>query len=289
VIAALPATVERGAVVVEANAVRHSPVGELLVDCMLAGEGSRNLDELRRTTGIDPLEDVDRVAMADDTLIVSGHFSKARWDELFADRGAPFGRDGMLYRPRLGDGTRDADTVIGVWNSQLAILAPTEDAVRAVIDRLEGRGTQGPPALDESQAYGEIYGVANGAAIAELVPSEFAALAEKLRSAAARVELHVDTSRDVGIVADVTGLQARETEDLGKSVGAALALGRLRAQAEGVNELAELMDLARVLPQDGQFRIEMGLPLEILQKHLRRCVELKERRRGEKSAKAPDD
>jgi hypothetical protein len=288
-IAALPPTVKRGVVVVEANAVRHSPVGQLLVDCMLAGDGARSLEELRRLTGIDPLEDVDRVAMTDDTLIVSGHFAKARWQEIFAQQGVGYGQDGMLYRPATSDDTEAAGIAIGVWKGQLVVAAPTEDAVRATLDRLEGRGTQGPPALDESQTYGEIYGVVNGAAIAQLVPPEQAALAEKLRAAAARVELHVDTQRDVGIVANVTGPLARDNEDLGKSIGAALALGRLRAQAEGEGDLAELMDLARVVPEDGRFRIEMGLPLELLEKHLRSCVEINERRRAERSPQTPED
>ncbi|HZA14079.1 MAG TPA: hypothetical protein VE618_06270, partial [Myxococcaceae bacterium] len=120
-IAALPSRFDRGALVVEANAVRHSPVGQLLVDCMLSRDGGRNLEELRRTTGIDPLEDVDRVAMADETLIVSGHFAKARWQEIFRERGAPFGQDGMLYRPPLPDGRDAPDIAIGVWKSQIVV------------------------------------------------------------------------------------------------------------------------------------------------------------------------
>jgi hypothetical protein len=159
------------------------------------------------------------------------------------------------------------------------VVARTEEDVRAALERLEGSGAQGPPAIDESQTYGEIYGVATAEAISELVPADQAALAEKLRAAAARVELHVDASRDVGLVADVTGLAPRETDDLGKSIGAALALARLRAEAEGEHEFAELMDLARVIPDNGRFRLEMGLPLEVLEKHLRRCVELNQRHR----------
>jgi hypothetical protein len=285
---ALPSVLRRGAVVVEANAIRHSPVGQLLVDCFVSRDRGQGLEELRKVTGVDPLQDVDRVALADETLIVSGHFGKARWEQIFPNGGVPFGRDGTVYRPGPSEDVGMGGFQIGVWRDQLVVFAPTEDAVRATLDRLEGRGTQGPPAIDESQTYGEIYGVATPEAIAELVPSDYAALADKLRQAAARVELHVDTSRDVGIVADVTGVAGRDTEDLGKSIGAALALGRLQAQADGKDELLELMDLARVVPDDGRFRLEMGLPLGVLEKHLRRCVEMNQRRR-DRSVEAPLD
>jgi hypothetical protein len=289
VLAALPSTLRRGAVVVEANAIRHSPVGQLLVDCFTSGEEGQGLDELRQLTGVDPLEDVDRVALADETLIVSGHFEKARWQQIFPNGGVPIGRDGTLYRPPLPDGGAVDGPLIGVWKNQLVVLARHEDEVRATLDRLEGKGGHGPPPIDESQTYGEIYGVAGAEGIAELVPADQAILAQKLRAAAARVELHVDTSRDVGIVADVTGSAGRDTEDLGKSIGAALALGRVQAQANGERELVELMDLARVVPEQGRFRLEMALPLEVLEKHLRGCVEENQanQRRREQAAQAP--
>lgn len=272
VLAAMPSSFERGLVVVEANAIRHSPVGELLLECVLSRDDGRALARFREMTGVDPLADLDRVALADDTLVLSGHFEKAKWKELFPGGGRPFGQDGTLFQPLRPDGGV-ADGSAGVWRDELFVVGESEDEVRAVIDRLEGRGIHGPPALDESQSFGEIYGVLSPDALANLLPEEHAAIADKLRQSADRIELHVDTTSDVGIVANVSGPNADDSGDLGKTLGAALSLARLQAQAEGQTEVAELMELARVVPGEGDFRMEMGLPLEVLEKHLKACVE----------------
>jgi len=279
---ALPSKVERAAMVIEANALRHSPVGELLVQCMTSRDGGRGLQRFREETGVDPLEDLDRIAFADDTLILSGHFENAQFAKLFDGPGRPHGRNGTLLQPKGPDGGVIEGAVVGSWGGQMFVVGSTPEEVPAVLDRLEGKGLgDGPPLLDESSSYGEIYGVLSPSILGELVPEDQRALAQRLERAAERIELHVDAMRDVGIVADVRGMDSAETTDLGKSVGAALALARLKAQADGQEEVAELLDFARVVPQNGQFRMEMGLPLEVLEKYLKDCVARNEARRRE--------
>ncbi|MGA9523011.1 MAG: hypothetical protein WBV82_16200 [Myxococcaceae bacterium] len=275
VLAALPSKIERAAVVIEANALRHSPVGELLVDCMTSFDGGRRLQQVRDETGVDPLEDLDRVAFADGTLILSGHFENAELPKLlFEGPGRPHGRDGMLHEGK--------NAVVGSWRGQMFVLGNTAEEVTEVLDRLEGKGLgEGPPLLDESSTFGEIYGVISPQALARLVPKEQQALAQRLERAAERIELHVDAQRNVGIVADIGGGDPQDTVDLGKSVGAALALARMQAQANGKTELAELLEFARVVPENGEFRMEMSLPLEVLEKHLKECVAQNEARKPE--------
>lgn len=269
-LAALPSSFKKGVVVVEVNAIRHSPVGELLIDCLTSRDDGRGLQRMRDLTGVDPLEDLDRVALADDALLLSGHFEDAKWDAVFPSEQRVWGRDGTIYSGAQPDG--GVTDGIGTWGGKMLILGQSDAEVEAVMDRLEGRGIQGPPVLDESQTYGDIYGVLTTDALAELLTEGQPGLAEKLKTMADRVELHVDAARDVGLVAKVTGPNGEDTRDLGKTMGAALALGRLKAQADGETELAELMELARVVPGSGDFRLELGLPLELLEKHLTQCV-----------------
>ncbi len=290
VLAALPSEVKKGVVVVEANAIRHSPVGELLVECLASRDGGRGLAQMREELGFDPLEAVDRIAIADDALVVSGHFGDGRWKGFLGSEGRPFGKHGTIYdAPRRAEDDADGPpTKIAVWRDELVVVADTDAQAEVVLDRIEGRGLHGAPALDESMTYGEIYGVLSADAFAEAFESTQPELAQRLREVAERIELHVDTRRDVGVVADIRGASASDTKDLGKTVGAALALGRLKAQADGYAELAELMDLARVVPGDGDFRMELGLPLEFLQKHLEECVARNEARRAaSEGARAP--
>lgn len=256
---ALPAPEGSTALVFEANALRHSPVGELLLDCLLR-EGSGELEEVRRELGFDPVEGIDRIAVSDEVLLVSGHFAGANWDRL-AEGSAfePYGDKGRLVR--------GAGSSLGVWGDELIVLGDDPAEVEAVFDRLEGRA-QARPFLEEDQTYGEIYGRIDPRDLASLLPAGEAALRQRFLEAARSIELHVDASHDVAIVADVAGESADRVADLGKSLGAALALARLQAQTQRQDDLAELLDLARVVPFADRFSLELALPLPFLQRHL---------------------
>ena len=277
----------KSAVVVEANAIRNSPVGKLLLDCLLDISRENPIDQLKREAGVDLLQDLDRVAMTDDGVVISGHFANARWDDLFRPRASSdrYGDSATLYRPlarevTLPDGgriTRQPEESVAVWGDQMLLMGDNDDAVRAMIDRVEGRGAV-QPLLGESQTYGEIYGVISAEDLARIFPTDQFELAERFKSAASRIEVHVDTSSDVGIVANVKGTDPSQVEDLGKSMGAALSVARLGAQREEEKELAELLELANVKPDGDSFKLEMAIPLEMLEKQLSRCGERRRER-----------
>ena len=264
VLAALPALAGRSAVVLEANALRHAPIGELLLECFFGSDGDRQaLEEFRQELGFDPLEDIDRIAMGGEGVaIVSGHFGGARWEELGAIVTVePWGERARFY---LQGESGDA---LAVWGDELLLWGDDRAAVERAIDRLEGRAAA-EPAITEHETYGEIYGVLAAAQLAELIPEE-TGLRHRLIEAAERIELHVDASADVAIAATVEGKAADQVLDLGRSLGAALSLGRLKARAEGNEKLVELLDHARVDTMGDRFAVELALPLPLLEKHLR--------------------
>lgn len=263
----------RSAMVVEANAIRHSPIGELLMACMKNRARRDPVERLREELGVDPLEQIDRVAVGDDALVVSGHFEGAKWDGLLEQF------DGSTYGEKARFFTRRAENVIqgqpreevlAVWNDQLLVVADSEEEARRVIDRIEGRLPVDEPLIPESATYGELYGVLAAEDVARLFEEQQPELAARLREVASSVELHMDTRSDVGIVADVKGENRDDVADLAKAMGAALSVARLRAEAEGQN-VAEFLDLARVRPQGDQFTLELALPLPLLEKHLAFC------------------
>ncbi|MDY7228026.1 hypothetical protein [Hyalangium rubrum] len=279
VLAALPRGKGRSAVVIEANALRHSPIGELLMDCMMR-DGGKRMDEFRQVSGVDPFQDLDRMVITDDGFILSGDFSKARFTELLQERvSSDYGPGARVYEPgevviaQADGGTRRGrgDSAVGTWNNQLLVVGDTPSSVKDVLDRVEGRGSNEPPIISENSTYGEMYGVLSVEQIARMLPPEQAELAQRLKQVADNVELHLDARSDVAMVAELRGSDAAAVTDLGKSLGAALSVGRLKAQADGNKDLAQLLDFARVQPDGSSFKLEMAVPLEVIQERLKWC------------------
>jgi hypothetical protein len=70
----------------------------------------------------------------------------------------------------------------------------------------------------------------------------------------------------------VQGPGSDELKDVAKSLGAALAVARFKAKADGEEELAELLELARVNPNgSGNFNLELAVPLEMLKRKMAFC------------------
>lgn len=268
---ALPPDPSKPVVVFEANALRHSRLGELFLGCLGEGE-KKDIEDLRKV-GIDPLKDVDRVAVTPEGLAVSGFFDKVRWEEAFdGAQGSPYGREGTVYQwASPGQGDRMA---AAVWRNQLLVLGGSREAVQAAVDRVEGRAPASPP-IPEEASYGEVYGVLPGEALRELVPGGTGSgdLARRLAEVASRVELHADAMNDVAVTARVSGDDRAGLEDLARALGAALALARVEARTTGDRTLGELLDHARVARGGEGFSLELALPAETLERWFAGCRE----------------
>jgi hypothetical protein len=288
VLAALPRGKGKSAVVIEANALRHSPIGELLLECLMR-DGGRRLDEMRRISGVDPLQDLDRLAITDDGLILSGNFGNAKLKELFKERvSSDYGPGARVYEPGSivvalpdgGTGRGQGNAAVATWNDQLIIVGDNPSSVKDVLDRVEGRGSDEPPVISEGSTYGEMYGVVSVEQITQLLGQDQPELANRLREVADTVELHLDARSDVAMVAEIRGSDDAKVTDLGKSLGAALSVARLQAQAEGEKELAQLLDFAKVRPDGSQFRLELAVPIDVIRDRLAFCRD-KGQARGE--------
>ncbi len=127
--------------------------------------------------------------------------------------------------------------------------------------------------MGEDAAYGELYGVLGSDFFDSVLGQSEPELAQRLREVASRVELHANAMGDVAITAQVTGADADKVRALASSFGGLLALGRLKAQASGDKPLAELLDLARVVPRGNRFDLELAVPMAWLENQLAFCKE----------------
>lgn len=265
---AMPSQVKKAAIVVEANALRHSPIGELLLDCFMGGRERDDLTKLRSKTGLDVLEDLDRVAVADQTILVSGRFENVNWPQIIP---STMKEQASGSSSRLWTDQGDHESIL-LWKNQIMAVGRSSEDIQAASDRLEGRVATGDPVIAEQDRFGDIYGTLSSAAVAELFEQQSPDVATKLKAVTDQVRLHVDATNDVGIVADTKGNDPMAALDLAKTLGGALALGRAAARAQGRDDLAAFLDYASVRPDNsGSFRVELALPLEFLKSQLKDC------------------
>ena len=269
------------ALVLEANVLLHSPVGEMILGCMDA-DARTEIDRVRDRFGVDLFSSIDRVAVQQGMLAVSGHFEQAEWESIFEGMSPEkHGDHGMIYRqppfaPQEDDAERrpDPEPVIGVWNDELVLIGDSPEEVQAAIDRLEGDAPTGPSPVADREAYGEIYGSVRAEDFTQLLAgSDQPELADLIKRAAERIELHVDARDDVAVVARARGSDTAAMEELSRTLGGALSLGRIQARREGDDDLADLLEHARITPLDGDSTVEIALPQASLRQWLGKCAQ----------------
>jgi hypothetical protein len=272
---ALPRGENHTAVIIEANAVRHSPLGEMLLECLLMQRQMRDkLDAFRQHTGVDPLEGVDRVAVMDDGLAVSGQFGQTRMESLLPGewRSSDHGQRGRVYAPAqpLAAGRGEMGAV-GTWGASRLVFGQSPEAVQDILDRIEGRGPPGPPVIPGSSAYGDVYGVVSVERLVENLPPEQRALGERMKQLAPRAELNLDMSSDFALSLSMKGPDPERTRDMAKAIGAAMAVARFEAQSQGSEELARFLEFARTSSMGDGLGIHLAVPLEVLRQQLSSC------------------
>lgn len=281
VLALMPEKIESQAVVAEVNAIINSDLGPALIDCLFEPE----FLEQGRDAGFDLTKQLDRVAMIDDAFVMSGQFGDL-WSRAFPDAvGRDYGKRGrILPVTREGDRT----TYFTTWNDQITVVSRSEQEAMAMLDRLDGSGPRVEnPVLNDSMAYGEVYGVFAAEALASLVQDEQSQLADTIRQTAKNARIHMDMSHDVGLSADIEANDPKQADELRRTLGGALSLARMRAQAKGEKDTADVLDLAHVrgAKEGGSFQMEAGLPYEFMKTTLEKCARDRRERKEQRKTK----
>ncbi len=260
------------ALVFEAGTILHAPVGQAMLACVSVTERAR-MESHAPVPGKTWLDLADRVG-----------FSRSPAGELVAMQGsmadidfARFVPEATSRAPRAGVKRLDVDRPDGrgelhlaVWHDAILLVSKEGSLVETAVQRLDTGGSGAKGALAESEAYGEIYGIVGADDLEALAPPE---LKGRLREVAAHAEVHVDAIDEVLLVVDMQGSDASQVLDLGKSMGAAMAVARLEAKREGEDALVRLMDLSRVRPYgEGRLRAEVAIPTDLMTKSMKGCA-----------------
>lgn len=251
-----------GALVVEVNAIRHSPIAEKILACTAAqkGDAQNGLETLKEQLGVDITEDVDRVGFDKDVLAVSGFFSGLKLPEEMG-AGDVYGDGGRIFRVKDDAGK---NMVVGKVGDELLVTGFNEDQVKAAIDRAEGRASADSE-FPADVVGGEIYGLVGKAFLADLLSNEKDPTANRLLQVVKTTKLQVAVDDAAALSVDIEANSPEEGRDLGKALGGMISMARQQAQANGDDELAGLLDQGAVnIRDDGSVAVDVAVPADTL-------------------------
>ena len=250
------------AIYAEINAIRHSELVEKILTCRDA-ELSKEIERFKEDTGIDPLQDVDRLAISDGLFAVSGNFQDlTNLREKMGDERieTEYGENATILK------TPGQPFMFAQVNDELLISAESEDELKAAIDRAEGRTTtdiKTPKGFGHSELYGN-FGAAFLKDIARGDPL-LQNLADTIKNGDVRMNVGDAVSASLDLQVD----DKESGENLAKALGGALAMARREAQNKGEEELAALLEQAKVDPRgDGNFNLDIAVPGDFILKTL---------------------
>ncbi len=269
----------RKAFILQVNSLAHAPLGRLWLGCLAKEE--RELLGLLERAGIDPLVDVDRLALTQDgegLAVASGFFARA--NPLTLVESLPFSRPQVQavvepYGPEATLFTTEF-CYFECWPMELAkwgdaTLALGEPKrVRSFLGRLQGRSSEPPLALPEDAFTADIFGVTSVATLASWLDLNDPVLDRWLSALPARAEIRVDAMRDVRATARVTVEDPAAADDLAELFEAAVARAASKARAAG-NPRADLLERLAVIRGRGEFTLSLDLPVDALERQFQGC------------------
>jgi hypothetical protein len=250
-------------VFIELNAIRHSPIAERIIRCREA-DAMRAFDDMKKTLGIDPSQDIDRLALADGVVGVSGAFSGLTLPgELGA--GTSVGERGRVYEAPGTDENGVPRTVyLARVGDELLLTGQTREQVEAAALRAEGQGEVGAP-MQFQGAPGELYGRFGPALLKGLLGGVDDPLAARLTSLVEDGIVRANVDEHVSVSLDITAKDAQSGTDLAQAIGGAVSAARMEAISSGNTRLAQLLEQARVMPgDDGRFDVDLAVPGEVI-------------------------
>ncbi len=252
-----------GAVFIEANAIRHSPLMEKILRCREA-DATGGLAQMKEELGIDPLEDLDRVGFNGEVFAASGFFQDMKVPAE-AGPGESYGDKARLWHVQ---GDNGAAVVFAQVDNGLLLSGADEAAVKAAVDRAEGRSTANaaPPAgLGEA----ELYGTLPGSFLQELAGGTKDPMAARIAELVVSSSVRMNVGQDAALSLDVTTKDDASSDELEKTLNGGLALLRAQAEQKGERDVATMLDQARVeRAEGGGLMLDVAVPGDFLLKSM---------------------
>ena len=249
----------KGAVFVEANAIRHAPLMDKILRCR-QGDSADGLGQMKEEFGIDPLEDVDRVGFDGDVFVASGFFTDMKVPAELGE-GTAYGDTGRIWTAKDDDGTSVA---FGKLGDGMLVSGVDEAQVRAAMDRASST-SEAPSELPAGFGQGEVYGTVGAAFLTSVLGASNDPVAQRVAELVTSSTVRMNVDEDAALSLDMQAVDDKSADELSKAIGGAFAGLRMQAQQTGDEDLAWLLEQARVEPgKDGRFNVDVAVPGEVL-------------------------
>ncbi|MEY3011776.1 MAG: hypothetical protein RIT45_511 [Pseudomonadota bacterium] len=248
-----------GHMLIDVAALQRSDLARKMLRCR--GDRMRaGLERLHAATGIDLQRDVETIGFGRDAIAVGGRLGNLRLPPELGD-GERYGDGARLFE--LSGSARNHVAIVG---DHTAVIAETADALRAAVDRIEGRAA----AEVAAAGHADIEGVLLPDDLAPLFGrrpdagdgdrDELSQLLDEAGTLMHQLAFRVNVDEQAAMSFDLGAASDAEAERLGKVSRSALTLLRQAARHEGARRMEQLLDQARVLPASGQ---KLGLDLAV--------------------------
>lgn len=229
----------RGFVIFNVGAIGHSELGRKILACRAekAGEG---LARIREQTGINLTEDVEQVGMMQGVVAMGGWLGGIKLPESLGS-GERYGDEATIHTGPPD--SRGKAVFVGRVGPSLLLMGDNVDAVKAAIDRAEGRAPSQAATADHSDVRGRL----TSEELSELLTGggsqdETIAAIAKL---ATGVDLRMNVEEHVALSLDLGAAGEGAAGDLSASLKSAVTIARQLARNEGMDKTAWLLDQAR--------------------------------------------
>lgn len=244
----------KGVVFMEVNAIRYSNLAEGILKCR-GDDVDTEVQRLKKELGVDPLEDLDRLAIQEKMLAATGNFKNLQIPE--GTPSEPYGDGAMLYELA---GEAGATGSVAVINDELVLMGDSKAEVQKAVDRVEGRA-EAVDTIPRGLQNAEVYGRVDSSMIGALLKGSTDPVAARFSELVKKGFVRVNVDDEVALSLDMEAEDPAAAGDLAKAVGGAFAGLRKKAADDGEQELAWLLEAAEVRPgRDGRFEIDVAVP-----------------------------
>lgn len=257
---------------VQVNAIQNSPLAQKIIHCR-EQESSQTYAQVKEKLGIDISQDIDRMAIGENVVVMSGFFSDLKIPEEFGE-GEKYDENSEIYSITADsseDPQMEKDSMyLAKIDDQILLMGDSREDIEASIDRMNKPDENFTDPLEGQINASDMGGFIGPGFIKELATGstdQSDPLVQQIADTVGMGSFSANVGDEVMMSADLTaGMgDSDKAKDLAQSIAGGIAAMRLQAAKDGDKDLLEMLELARVkqVEENGELSPNINLDLAI--------------------------